>query len=78
VLGEITSLQHELRNDTVETGALVAKAILACGKLSEVPRSLGDDVIIKLECDSTRRRAVDGDIKLRVKTSKGEGIVSRQ
>jgi hypothetical protein len=68
VLGEITSLQHELRNDTVETGALIAKAVLACGKLSEILCSTGDDVIIKLEYDSTCRHVADGDIKLRVKT----------
>ena len=50
----------------METGTLVAKVVLACGELSEVPCSYGDDVIIKLENDSTRLRFVDGDIKLRV------------
>jgi hypothetical protein len=72
VLGEVTSLQHELRDDTVETRALVAIAVLACAKLSEVPRSLGDDVVIKLEYDSTRVGAAYGDIKLRIKILKVE------
>lgn len=60
----------------METGARVAKAVLACGKLSEVPCSTGDDVIIKLEYDSTCRRVVDGDIKLRVEKLKEEGIIN--
>jgi hypothetical protein len=33
---EITTLQHELRDHTVETGSLIAKTILACGELPEV------------------------------------------
>lgn len=51
----------------METGARVAKAVLACGKLSEIPCSTRDDVIIELECDSAWRLAVDRDIKLGVK-----------
>ena len=49
VLGEIASLQHELRDDTVEAGALIAKAVLACSKLSEVLCGLWDNLVIKLE-----------------------------
>ena len=66
--GEITSLQHELRDDTVECGTCIAIAVLACGKLSEVLCSTRDDAIVKLECDSTFRFAVYFDIKLGVKT----------
>jgi hypothetical protein len=54
----------------VEFGTRIAIAVLACGKLSEVLCSLGDDVIIKLEYDSTCRLFVYCDIKLRVKTLK--------
>ena len=71
-LGEITSLQHELRNDTVEAGTRIAKALLACGKLSEVVCSVGDDIIIQLEYNSTRVLAVDSDIKLHVKVKRGK------
>jgi hypothetical protein len=70
VFGEITSLQHEARDDTVEFGTRIAIAVLACGKLSEVLCSKGDDVIVKLEYDSTCRLFVYCDIKLRVKTLK--------
>ena len=66
VPGKIASLQHEIRDDTVETGSLVAKAVHACGKLSEVFCGLWDDVVIKLEYDSTPGLAVHSDIELRV------------
>lgn len=35
-LGKVTTLDHEVLDDTVEGGALVAKALLASGKSSEV------------------------------------------
>ena len=73
VLGEITSLQHELRNDTVETGALVAKAVLARGKLSEVLCGLWDDLVIKLEYNYTRVVAIHSDFELRVKILRSKG-----
>ena len=68
--GEVTSLQHELRNDTVETGTLISKAMLACAKLSEVACSVGDDVIIQLKYNFSQGDAVDGDIKLGVKVKR--------
>lgn len=39
-LGEITTLDHEVLDDTVEGGALVTKALLASSKSSEVLGSL--------------------------------------
>jgi hypothetical protein len=39
-LGEITTLDHEVLDDTVEGRALVAKALLASSKSSEVLGSL--------------------------------------
>ena len=71
-LGEITSLQHELRDHTVETGTLIAKARGACGKLSEVVCSPGDDFIVKLEYNLTRVFAVDSDFKLGVNVKIGK------
>lgn len=53
VVGEVTTLKHELGDDTVELGALVA---LACGvvtELSEVGGGLGDNVVVELEADAT-------------------------
>jgi len=39
-LGEVTTLDHEVLDDTVESRALVAKALLASSKSSEVLGSL--------------------------------------
>jgi len=39
-LGEVTALDHELLDDTVEVGALVAEALLAGSKGTEVLSSL--------------------------------------
>lgn len=40
VVGEVTALAHELRDDAVERGALEAKALLASAKRTEVLRRL--------------------------------------
>ena len=46
--GEISSLTHEVGDDTVEAGALVAKALLSSAEGAEVLGSLGDHVIAEL------------------------------
>ena len=56
-----------VRDDTVEAGALVAEAVLACGELTEVPRGLGDNVVKELEDDATGGLSVDVDVKLEAK-----------
>lgn len=40
LLGEVTTLEHELRNDTVEWGAGVAETLLAGAESAEVLSSL--------------------------------------
>lgn len=59
-LCEVTSLQHELRDDTVEDGALVAQrlarlavALLASAQSPEVLNSLGDDITKQAHHDAT-------------------------
>ena len=42
------SLTHEVRNDAVEAGALVAEALLSSAEGAEVLGSLGDHVIAEL------------------------------
>ena len=51
--GEVTTLEHEVGDDTVERRALVAKAVLARGELTEVASGLGDLVVV---CRSARVR----------------------
>lgn len=41
--GEVTTLEHELGDDAVERGALVAEAVLASAELAEVLGRLGDN-----------------------------------
>lgn len=56
--GEVTTLEHELGNDTVEGRALVGQDLAslvseALAELSKVLGSLGDDVVVELEFDTT-------------------------
>ena len=50
--GKVTTLEHEVRDDTVEAGAAVAEAVLASAELPEVPSSLGDDLVEEVEGDA--------------------------
>ena len=50
--GEISALKHEVGNDSVELGALVAEALGASAKLSEVPGRLRDNVVEQIENDA--------------------------
>ena len=50
--GEVTTLKHEVRDDTVEGRALVAEALLASAKGTEVLGGLGDLVIVEVEVDA--------------------------
>ena len=47
-LGEVTSLDHELLDNTVEVGALVAKALLASSKGTEVLSGLQEPMVSPL------------------------------
>ena len=51
--GEVTTLEHELGNDTVERRALVSEALLASAESLEVLGGLGDNVIKEVEVDAT-------------------------
>ena len=50
--GEVTTLKHELGDDTVELGAGVAEALLASAESTEVLSRLGDDIVEELEVDA--------------------------
>ena len=62
--GEVSSLEHELGDDTVEAGSLVSEPVLARSELAEVASGLGDDVVVQLEDDAARGLVVDGDVEL--------------
>lgn len=50
--GEVTTLKHEVGDDTVELGARVAEALLASAESAEVLDGLGDNIVEKLEVDT--------------------------
>lgn len=60
---EVTTLEHELGNDTVERRALVAEALLTGGESAEVGGSLGHNVVVELELDGAERRTVLSDVE---------------
>ncbi len=51
--GEVTTLQHELGDDAVEAGALVALALRQLAELTEVLGGLGDISLVEVEVDAT-------------------------
>ena len=65
-----TALEHEVRDDAVELGALVverlaalAHALLARAERAEVLDRLGHDVAVQAHDDAARGRAADGDVE---------------
>ena len=66
MLGEVTSLKHELGDDTVEAGALVPKALLAGAESAEVLGRLGDVLGVEVEVDDALTAGVlDLEVGLR-------------
>jgi len=61
---EITALEHEIGDHTVERGASVAKTVLAGRELAEVSCGFWDDIVVQFEDDSTSRNIIDMDVKL--------------
>lgn len=53
VAGEVTTLEHELGDDTVEAGSLVTLSLGELAKLTEVLGGLGDNIIEEVEGDAT-------------------------
>lgn len=51
--GKVTTLEHEVGDDAVERGALVAEALLTSAESLEVGGGLGDNVVVQGEVDAT-------------------------
>ncbi len=62
--GEITTLKHEIRDNTMEGGSCVSETILASGELTEIPGGPGDDIIVEFEDDAASTCTVNSDIEL--------------
>ena len=58
--GEVTTLEHELGDHTVELGAGVAEALLASAESAEVLSGLGDNIIVEGEVDAAGASCEEG------------------
>jgi len=52
----VTTLEHELGNDPVESRTGIAETLLTGTERTEVVGGLGNDVVVKLESDAAGRR----------------------
>ena len=64
VASEITTLEHEIGDHTVERGIFIAKTVLAGRELPEVSCGFGDDIVVQFEGDSASISTIDLDVKL--------------
>lgn len=60
---EVTTLQHEIWDHTVERGAGVAEALFTSTQSSEVFSSLWDNVVVQLENDTAQWLTIRFNIK---------------
>lgn len=67
MVGEVTTLEHELGDDTVEAGALVSEALLASAELTEVGGGAGDLLVEELEDNAAKRLVGEAEIEVAVR-----------
>ena len=67
VVGEVTSLAHEIGDDTVEAGSLVSESLLAGAQSTEVLGGLGNNIGSQLHGDSSSGLSANGDIKVNLR-----------
>ena len=68
-IGEVTSLDHELLNDSVESRSLIAKALFSCAQSTEVLSGLGDCLPIETNHDSAQFLIAMGNIEIDLTSS---------
>jgi len=64
VVGEVSSLTHEVGDDAVEGGTLVSKALLSGTKSTEVLSGLWDYISTKLHLNPSKRLAIGGHVEV--------------
>eukprot|EP01137_Pigoraptor_chileana_P018077 Opistho-2@77026 len=62
-VGEVTTLDHEVLDDTVENGSLVAEALLASAEGDEVLNGLGDGGTVKANDNTTSGLASNRNVE---------------
>ena len=61
---EVPSLEHKLRDHTMETGSFVSESVLARCEFSKVTGSVWDDIVVELKNNATEVFVPSTDIKL--------------
>merc|ERR1711942_181459 len=61
--GEVATLAHEARDNSVEGRSLVAEALLSSAQSTEVLSCAGHNIRSQLEGDTAGRVATDGDVE---------------
>jgi hypothetical protein len=61
---EITALDHEVLDDTVESRALITEALLASGKSTEVLSGLGDGLAVEANHNAAKLLIAVGDVEV--------------
>ena len=73
MVGEITSLAHELGDDTVETGSGEPESRLSGTELTEILSSLGYNIGTELHDDASSGLSANGDIEVNRRKRPAEG-----
>jgi len=60
---EVTTLAHEVGDDTVECGSLEAESLLSCAQSTEVLRGLGDHIRPQLHDNLANGCTISSDIE---------------
>lgn len=63
VVSEITTLDHEVRDDSVESGSCIAEALFTSAESAEVFSSLGN-IVVELEDDALGSSVADSDVEV--------------
>jgi len=63
VVGEVSSLAHEVRDDTVEGGSLVTEPLLSSAQSAEVLCGLGNHIRSQLHDDPAEGGAIGGHVE---------------
>lgn len=75
VVGEVTTLQHEVGDDTVEDGVGVTETLFTSAKSAEVFSSLGNNISVQFKFNAAERSIVDSNVEVNLRIARHVGWV---